>query len=53
MMDSVDLLGVHSGPLFFTIRWYADSNWGWRRLGPRRHCLDLWRFGLVFEKYDI
>lgn len=57
----VDLLTVHLGKYRqFSIRWYSDTNYGYRALckpwfitkglAPR-FSYDFWHFGFIFENY--
>jgi hypothetical protein len=34
-----------------TIRWYQDTSYGKRKLGPGRISLDFWHFGLILENF--
>lgn len=51
-MRSRDIISIGIGGVFyFSVRVYADSNWGHRKLGNSRHALDLSYVSVIVEKY--
>jgi len=51
-MKRIDLFTIGFGQRYLTVCWYAEPLVGWRRLGPRRYALDMWRLSLLFENYN-
>jgi hypothetical protein len=51
---SYDLLQIGVGYKYlrvFTIRWYNEVSYGYRKLGDHRHAFDFGHISFVFERY--
>jgi hypothetical protein len=64
MSDSKNIMSLQVWSLSFTMRYYPESNWGFRRLAPPmrslvtgkwywygRYALDLGRISFLLEHY--